>query len=125
MKTLITATAITLASSAAFAGPYAGVEYNSTEINVDGAGSVSASGPRVYVGVETKNDNGRLYGEVGYYDYEADVNGITLGSSDDMDWKVGAELNLSEYTTIYGSYGSTDVGFADMNEAQVGIRFNF
>ena len=125
MKTLITATAIALASSAAFAGPYAGVEYNSTEINVDGLGSVNVNGPRVYAGIEVENDNGRVYGEVGYYDYEADANGYSLGSTDDMDWKVGAELDLSDYTTIYGTYGSTDIGFADMNEVQVGIRFNF
>ena len=50
MKTLITATAITLATAAtAMAGSYAGVEYNSTDASIAGIpGSATLSGPRVY-----------------------------------------------------------------------------
>ena len=116
MKTLITATAITLASSAAFAGPYAGVEYNSTEVGIGGVGSATVGGPRVYVGAETEGEHGRLYGEVGYYDYDFVA---------DTDWEIGGELYVTDHTTVYGSYGSTDIGFLDVNQAQVGIRFNF
>ena len=68
MKTLITATAITLATAAtAMAGSYAGVEYNSMEITAEGVeGNVQVSGPRLYVGAKTEMGDTTLYGEVGY-----------------------------------------------------------
>ena len=127
MKTLITATAITLATAAAaMAGPYAGVEYNSMEITAEGyKGNVQVSGPRLYVGAKTEMGDTTLYGEVGYYDYEAEISGADIGSEDDMDWKIGVDHKVSDSVTLYGSYGSMSAGPLDVAETQIGVRWEF
>ena len=123
MKTLITATVIALASTAAFAGPYIGVEYNSNEITSNGI-SLQVEGPRVYTGIKAESDDLTVYGEVGISDTTLSVLGFSA-SDEFVDWKIGADLEVADNMTLYGSYGNTNLNVADMAQTQIGIRWEF
>ena len=105
------------------AGPYIGVEYNSTEITANGI-SLQVEGPRVYTGIKAESDDLTVYGEVGISDTTVSALGLS-GSDEFVDWKVGADLKVSNNMTLYGSYGNTNLNVADMAEMQIGVRWEF
>ena len=127
MKTLITATAITLATAAtAMAGSYAGVEYNSTDASIAGIpGSATLSGPRVYLGGSNEFGDTTIYTEVGFSSRTIEAGGYSSDSSEDADWKVGVDHKLSDSTTVYINYESNMLWDVTVGQTNVGIRWEF
>ena len=128
MKTLITATAITLATAAtAMAGSYAGVEYNSAAAVQNGSTqAVTVGGPRIYTGFDIDSGDTKFYAEIGYYNYTAEADGYNGSAShENSDYEIGISHDVSDSTTMYFSYGHTGISDYSVGQAQVGVRFNF
>ncbi len=130
MKTLILATAVALAGSAAVAGPYAGVEYSSTSLSVHGVDVADVTTPRVYVGVDGQvGEKTTAYGEIGVSDSSVSILGTDYGDlgtgGNNIDYKLGVSTEIAKNTNLYGEYSASSFGPIDEGTIKVGIRFRF
>ena len=117
MKSFVIAAMLSAVSTMSFAGAYAGAEYSTGEISVEGL-SADVTGARVYVGAEGDvTESVTVYGEVGFTSGEASAYGYSVDATG-TDYKVGVSYSFSDSTSIYGEYQNNDYGVEGVNLGQ-------